>query len=107
VESNQVIAAQADRLRAREPRFPSLTHLLDAALGRPRAESEVPLDSATAWSRLVSRGAGVAVVAGHVLVTFEGDPKDHILGPGEVFAAPARGRVAALGFEPSTIRVLG
>ncbi len=87
------------------PHARSIALLLRSAFGRMPAEREVALDTSRAWSSQVSRGAMVAVVAGEVMVTFEGDLEDHVLGPGEAFQAPGRGRVAAAAFRPSVIRL--
>jgi hypothetical protein len=40
------------------------------------------------------------------MVTFDGDPEDHVLAAGESFRTPARGRVAITAFCPSLVRVM-
>jgi hypothetical protein len=40
------------------------------------------------------------------MVTFDGDPEDHVLAAGESFRTPARGRIAITAFCPSRVRVM-
>jgi DUF2917 family protein len=47
----------------------------------------------------------ISAVEGELLVTLEGDPADHILGPGERFVAQRRGRLVVAALGPSRVRV--
>ncbi len=47
----------------------------------------------------------VSCVEGEVLVTFEGDPEDHIVAAGHGFRAQGRGRLVVAALRPSTVRI--
>lgn len=49
------------------------------------------------------RGLSVGCLAGTLVVTQEGDPQDHVLGPGEAFRAAPRGLVVAWALSPGTV----
>jgi hypothetical protein len=56
------------------------------------------------------RRAGPVVVRvrrGLLLVTREGDPEDHLLGPGDAVVFPPRGRLVAWALEPALASVEG
>lgn len=50
-------------------------------------------------------GLEVSCTAGLLLVTQEGDPADHVLGPGERIRFTGRGVVALMTFEPAQVRI--
>lgn len=67
---------------------------------------QVALGVTHAWSRYVRRRPiQIEVLEGEVMVTFEGDPTDHILRPGSAFTTSGRGRVAVAAFRPSRFSV--
>lgn len=73
--------------------------------GRPWAV-EVSLGPDGVWSREVGHNAlKITVQEGLAVVTFEGDREDHVLGPGETFRTPGRGRVALSAYQPSRFTV--
>ena len=47
----------------------------------------------------------IRVESGLILVTREGDPKDHVLRAGEAVVLPARGKVVAWALEPARATV--
>ena len=66
----------------------------------------VSLDAPHAWSFDVRRGSlAIVLLEGEVMVTFEGDPLDHVLAPGERFATRGRGRVAVSALRRSLFSV--
>ncbi len=76
------------------------------ALGRDGVQLQVALEPWRAWSFDVRRDPiQIALLEGEVMVTFEGDPNDHILGRGGVFKTARRGRVAGVALEPSRFSV--
>lgn len=67
---------------------------------------QVALGPTRAWSFEVRRDPiQIEVLEGEVMVTFEGDPVDHVLAKGAVFTAARRGRVAVAAFRPSRFSV--
>ncbi len=76
-----------------------------ARRGKAR-EAEVTLDLTRAWSFDAGRSAiEILVREGEVMVTFEADPEDHVLGRGQAFRTPRSGRVAVAAFRPSRFSV--
>jgi Protein of unknown function (DUF2917) len=73
----------------------------------PRAQVvQVALGVTHAWSLDVRRRPiRIELLEGQVMVTFEGDPADHILAPGSAFTTSGRGRVAVAAFRPSRFSV--
>jgi hypothetical protein len=49
----------------------------------------------------------VSVEQGCIVVTQEGDPKDHVLGPGDLLQLSERGLAVAWALRPSEIVVVG
>ena len=91
--------ASADSLR-------TFTELWRSALGRDGLQLQIALEPWRAWSLVVGRDpVEIALVEGEVMVTFEGDPADHILGEGAAFKTSRRGRVAVVAFRPSRFSV--
>jgi hypothetical protein len=54
---------------------------------------------------IAQRGATVTCVAGHLWVTQDGDPRDHILGAGQSYTIRAHGRVTVQALAESRFRV--
>ena len=50
-------------------------------------------------------GCVVACSRGIVLVTLEGDPKDHVLEAGDTFRVPKAGRLVAMALRDGVLRV--
>lgn len=66
----------------------------------------VALGAAQAWSFVARRRpVRIEVLEGEVMVTFEGDPTDHILPKGAFLTRSARGRVAVAAFRRSRFSV--
>jgi hypothetical protein len=85
-----------------------LAEQLASALARrrPVRESHVALDATRAWSLEAGRSpVEIVVREGEVMVTFEADPEDHVLGRGEAFRTTRSGRVAVAAFRPSRFSV--
>jgi DUF2917 family protein len=71
-----------------------------------RPKLQVALGVTHAWSFDVrSHPMRIQLLEGEVMVTFEGDPVDHVLTQGAVFTTPRRGRVAVAAFRPSRFSV--
>jgi len=88
--------------------FQTAAEILGTALTRREGpQIQVALGVAQAWSFDVRHEAvKIEVIEGEVMVTFEGDPTDHVLTQGAVFTTPRRGRVAAAAFRPSRFSVM-
>jgi hypothetical protein len=72
----------------------------------PAPEIQVSLGATRAWSFDVRRERiAITVLEGEMMVKFEGDPLDHVLGPGAAFTTSGRGRVAVAAFRPSRFSV--
>ncbi len=67
----------------------------------PRTESFSLADNEAVSLGRPGSGLEVACVQGMVWLTQEGDPVDHVLGPGEEIRLTGRGRVAMMAFAPS------
>ena len=84
----------------------TFTEIWRSVLGRDGLQLQIALEPWRAWSLVVGRDPiEIALVEGEVMVTFEGDPADHILGKGAVFKTSRRGRVAVVAFRPSRFSV--
>jgi len=82
--------------------------LRSTLMRRDGPQLQVALGVNHAWSFDVRRDPmKLQVLEGKVMVTFEGDPVDHVLEPGAVFTTPRRGRVAVAAFRPSRFSVTG
>ena len=57
--------------------------------------------------RPAGRGLDVTCRAGTLLVTQEGDPLDHVLGPGDAFRAAPRGLVVVWALSDGAVAVDG
>jgi hypothetical protein len=70
-------------------------------------KGEVALERRAVWSRVAGRRSPleITIQEGLAILTFEGDLKDYVLGPGETFRTPGRGRVALSAYEPSRFTV--
>ncbi len=82
--------------------------LLRSTLGRGDGpQLQVALGPSRAWSFDVRHDPiEIELLEGEVVVTFEGDPKDHVLTQGATFKTPRRGRVAVAAFRPSRFSVV-
>ncbi len=83
--------------------------LLRSTFGRGDGpQLQVALGSSRAWSFDVRREPiQIELLEGEVLVTFEGDPQDHVLASsGAVFRTSRRGKVAVAAFRPSRFSVV-
>jgi hypothetical protein len=49
----------------------------------------------------------VRCIEGRIWITHDADPRDHVLGPGQVFTASGSGLLVLWAFEPSRLLVLG
>lgn len=88
------------------PRSIARDVLRASLLRRDGARLQVSLDAPHAWSFDVRRDdLAITLLDGEVMVTFEGDPLDHVLAPGETFTTPGRGRVAVSALRQSRFRV--
>jgi hypothetical protein len=69
---------------------------------------QVALGPSRAWSFDVRHDPiEIQLLEGEVLVTFEGDPNDHVLtAQGDAFKTSRRGKVAVAAFRPSRFSVL-
>ncbi len=69
---------------------------------------QIALGPSRAWSLDVRRERiQIELLEGEVLVTFEGDPQDHVLASsGAVFRTSRRGKVAVAAFRPSRFSVV-
>jgi Protein of unknown function (DUF2917) len=99
------VVAEVALLRRSEllerPRRTTPTHREDPQL-------QVALGVTRAWSFEVGRQSmRIQVLEGEVMVTFEGDPVDHVLAQGAVFTTSRRGRVAVAAFRPSRFSITG
>lgn len=56
------------------------------------------------WSARGMAGRRVRLIRGRAWVTIEGDPHDHILGPGEDLVIPSPGRVAVQALEEACVQ---
>ncbi len=75
---------------------------------REDPQLQVALGVTRAWSFDVGRQSmRIQVLEGEVMVTFEGDPVDHVLAQGAVFTTSRRGRVAVAAFRPSRFSITG
>ena len=82
--------------------------LRSAMSHRDGPQIQVVLGVTHAWSFDVRHHRmKIEVLEGEVMVTFEGDPVDHVLAPGAVFTTSRRGRVAVAAFRPSRFSVSG
>ncbi len=81
--------------------------IVRSTLGRGEGpELQVALGPARAWSFDVRREPiRIELLEGEVMVTFEGDPVDHVLSQGAVFQTSRRGRIAVAAFRPSRFSV--
>jgi hypothetical protein len=85
----------------------ALGELLRGTQGRREdPQFQVALGPSRAWSFDVRQDPiEIALLEGEVMVTFEGDPEDHILAAGAAFRTPRRGKVAVAAFRPSRFSV--
>ena len=89
--------------------FEDAAELLQSTFGRGDGpELQVALGPSRAWSFDVRRKPiAIELLEGEVLVTFEGDPEDHVLSTqGAVFRTSRRGKVAVAAFRPSRFSVV-
>jgi hypothetical protein len=85
---------------------PAITAFLCAAGGRGR-EQELTIGLGVR-SILVRRSPfRVRCIEGCIWITHDADPRDHVLGPGQVFTASCSGLLVLWAFEPSRLLVLG
>ncbi len=71
--------------------------------GSSLAESWMAAQDETRRLRQGAGGVEVRVQTGCLLVTREGDPEDHVLGPGDELLVTGPGLVVAWALEPSQI----
>jgi len=70
----------------------------------PCSTAEIVLADWTARSVDVrGRQVEVSCVNGEVLVTFEGDPQDHVVSAGDAFRVRCRGRLVVAALRPSRV----
>jgi hypothetical protein len=80
--------------------------LRSTLMRRDGPQLQVALGGTHAWSFEVRRHPmKLQVLEGEVMVTFEGDPMDHVLAQGALFTTPRHGRVAVAAFRPSRFSV--
>jgi hypothetical protein len=66
----------------------------------------IELSGGQAWSTVVGRaGVLVRVRTGQAWITRQGDPEDHLLGPGQAFESGRRGRLAILALGPARLEI--
>jgi hypothetical protein len=89
--------------RALFERITDAARTIVARLMRPRSTPAIDL-APRAVVRVRARvGQRIRCTAGAIWITQDGDPKDHILVPGQVFCADRSGLLLAYGFKQSRL----
>jgi hypothetical protein len=82
-------------------RLADAARIIVVRLTRPRSTPAIDLTPQAVIEVRARVGQRICCTAGSLWITQDGDPKDHILGQGQIFCADRRGRLLAYALEQS------